>query len=214
MFKYSNQLKEWNGQFGKEYTDRNPHSIEEVNTYYLKNFGITRNELNELFLEDLDRSIKILEVGSNVGTQLLILQKMGFENLYGIEPSNYAVELSKSTTKNINIIKGTAFDIPFKDDYFDLVFTAGVLIHINPTDITKAMGEIYRCTKKFIWGYEYYANEYTEIVYRGQKNLLWKADFAQNYMENFSNLELVKEKHLNYKDNNNINSMFLHRKKD
>ncbi len=209
MIKITEQLKEWKELFGKEYTDRNPQSIEDMDSLYLKNFGETRTALNESFLEGMDSSIKILEVGSNIGTQLLCLQKMGFKNLYGIEPLNYAVELSKSKTKNINIIEGTAFDIPFKDGYFDLVFTSGVLIHISTSDITKAMKEIYRCTKKFIWGYEYFANEYTEIAYRGQKNLLWKANFAKLYLDQFSDLKLIKEKRIKYLDSDNMDSMFL-----
>lgn len=209
MHKNSEQLKKWKGPFGKEYTDRNPCSIEEMDALYIKNYGITRTKLNEMFLNEMNRSIKILEVGSNIGLQLLYLQKMGFKNLYGIEPINYAVELSKSKTKGINIIEGTVFDIPFKDGFFDLVFTSGVLIHINPSDINDALKEIYRCAKKYILGLEYYADEYTEIAYRGQKNLLWKTNFAQKYIAQFSNLELVREKRLKYLDSENVDSMFL-----
>ena len=71
------------------------------------------------FLGNFDRSIRILEVGSNVGSQLNGLQKIGFKNLYGIEIQQSAVEISKQNTTNINIIKGSAFDIPFKDSYFN-----------------------------------------------------------------------------------------------
>ena len=41
----------------------------------------------------------------------------------------YAVEKGKENTKGINIIQGSAFDLPYKDNYFDLVCTNGVLIH-------------------------------------------------------------------------------------
>ena len=101
---------------------------------------------------------------------------MGFVNLYGIELQSYAVELSKARTKRINIIEGSAFDIPYKDGYFDLVFTSGILIHINPSDIVWALREILRCTREYIWGFEYYADEYQEINYRGRSDLLWKTD--------------------------------------
>lgn len=113
------------GKFSKEYTDRNAITLVELNEMYRKNFGIYRNDLNNLFVNDMNRDIKILEVGSNIGNQLLLLQKMGFKNLYGIEINNYVIELSKSRTKNINIIQGYAFDIPFKDEYFNLEFTSG-----------------------------------------------------------------------------------------
>ena len=126
MSNENNQLKEWKNEFGKTYTDRNNMTVEEMNSLYKINYGITRTELNNEFLKDFDKRIRILEVGSNVGNQLLCLQNMGFVNLYGLEPQLYAVELSKKNTKSINIIEGNAFDIPFKDNYFDLVFTSGV----------------------------------------------------------------------------------------
>jgi len=203
------QSKKWASEFGKMYTDRNPHTIEEMDEIYKKQYGITRTELNLMFLNDFDRGIKILEIGSNVGTQLQGLQKIGFTNLYGIELQQYAVELSKQYTKNVNLIQGSVLDIPFKDNFFDLVFTSGVLIHISPDDIEVAMKEIYRCTKKYIWGFEYYADTYTEISYRGENNLLWKADFAKIFVEKLPDLKLIKVKYIKYLSNENTDCMFL-----
>lgn len=213
MAKITEQMQEWAGQFGKDYTDRNALSLEEMETLYEKSYGQTRTELNERFLKGIDRSIRILEVGSNVGNQLLCLQRVGFNDLYGIELQSYAVELSKSRTRRINIIEGSAFDIPYKDGYFDLVFTSGVLIHVSPSDIALVVREIHRCTREYVWGFEYYADNYTEIPYRGQRNLLWKADFARLYLDQFGDLELVKEERLKYLDNDNIDTMFLLRKR-
>jgi pseudaminic acid biosynthesis-associated methylase len=211
--KTTEQMEKWAGEFGKEYTDRNALCFEEMEALYKRNYGVTRTELNERFLKEINRTIRILEVGSNIGNQLLCLQRMGFSNLYGIELQGYAVELSKSRTRGINIIEGSAFDIPYKDGYFDLVFTAGVLIHINPSDIALAIREIHRCTKEYIWGFEYYADNYTEIPYRGCRNLLWKTDFARLYLEHFVDLELVMEERLKYLKNDNTDTMFLLRKK-
>ena len=205
-------LNNWIEQFGKEYTDRNNLSLEELEKLYKENYGFMRTELNTLFLDKIDHSKKILEIGSNIGIQLLCLQKMGFKNLYGIEPQEYAVQLTKDRTTNINIIKGDAFDVPFKDEFFDIVFTSGVLIHIHKQNIKKAIREIYRCSKRYIWGFEYYADKYTEILYRGQKNLLWKANFPKIYMDTFPDLKIVKIKVLKYLENNNKDVMFLLRK--
>lgn len=213
MQKISKQITKWKDEFGKEYTDRNALTLDEMNEMYRNNFGISREDLNNLFIAKINRNIKILEVGSNIGNQLLLLQKMGFKNLYGIEINDYAVELSKQRTNNINIIQGSAFDIPFKDNYFDLVFTSGLLIHIAPPDIKIVMREIYRCVKEYIWGFEYYSDKYTEIVYRKKKNLLWKANFSKMYLDLFGDLELVKERKLKYLNDNNVDSMFLLRKK-
>lgn len=210
--KATDQIKAWSGLFGKDYTNRNPKSLEELESLYKANYGITRTELNKKFLEELKHSIKILEVGCNVGSQLLCLQKMGFQNLYGVELQGYAVELAKRTTSGINIISGSAFDIPFKDWYFDLVFTSGVLIHISPKDINLALNEIYRVSNAYIWGFEYWAPKYTEINYRGYNDLLWKTDFGKKYQELFPNLTLIKEEKLKYLTSNNIDAMFLLKK--
>ena len=213
MSKTTEQMLKWIGLFGKEYTDRNFLTLEEVDALYKRNYGVTRTELNERLLQGIDCSVQTLEVGSNIGNQLLCLQSMGFSNLYGLELQSYAIELSKARMHNINMIQGSVFNIPFKNGCFDLVFTSGVLIHLSPSDVAHAMKEIYRCTKEYIWGFEYYASEYTEVTYRGNENLLWKADFPRLYLELFDDLELVKEKRLKYLNSDDGDSMFLIRKK-
>lgn len=213
MSNENNQLKEWKNEFGKTYTDRNNMTVEEMNLLYKANYGITRTELNNEFLKDFDKRIRILEVGSNIGNQLLCLQNMGFANLYGLEPQLYAVELSKKNTKSINIIEGNAFDIPFKDNYFDLVFTSGVLIHINPENINKALDELYRCSNSYIWGFEYFIPVgYEMIQYRGKEELLWKTDFSRLFLDRFSDLFVVKKKIIKYTNNKNEDMMYLLRK--
>jgi len=214
MAPVTRQEEEWGGQFGKEYTDRNVLTLDELENLYRDRYGFTRTGMNSEFIGNLVRGIKILEVGSNIGNQLLCLQNMGFKNLYGIELQSYAVELSKSRTQGINIIQASAFDIPFKDGFFGLVFTSGLLIHIAPEDIAAVLDEIYRCTSKYIWAFEYSAEVYTEVSYRGRTELLWKTNFSRLFLERFKNLRLVKEKHFKYLNNSdNVDSMFLLRKR-
>lgn len=211
-------MKKWTGKLGKKYTDTTLTTLKQLEEWYKKHLGITRSKMNSEFLGNTSRSIRILEVGCNIGLQLKYLQKIGFKSLYGIELQSHVVELAKLKTKNINIIRGSAFDIPFKNNFFDLVFTSGVLIHIAPSDIKEALKEIYRCTKRYIWGYEYFADSYTELEFLGHhKNLLWKTDFAKLYLDTFSDLRLVKEKRFNYLDNtgeyrNCVDTMFLLKK--
>jgi len=38
--------------------------------------------------------------------------------------------------------------------------------------------------KKYIWGFEYYADEYTEIPYHRKRNMLWKTNFPKLYLDN------------------------------
>lgn len=213
MSKFTRQMEKWKGKFGKEYTNRNVLSLEEMELLYKRKYEITRTEMNLKFLGELNRCISILEIGSNIGNQLICLQKIGFKKLYGIELQEYAIELSKVRTKNINIIQGSAFEIPFKRHSLDLVFTSGLLIHISPLDINEVLAEIHRCTRDYIWGFEYYSDKYTEANYRGHTELLWKTNFANLYRACFNDLELIQEEHYKYLDNDNIDSMFLLRKR-
>jgi pseudaminic acid biosynthesis-associated methylase len=207
------EMQFWKGHFGSEYTDRNNFSVAELDELNRQEYGVSRTDMNKQFLHNI--SIKtILEVGCNVANQLRCLQAMNYEHLYGIELQLYAVEKAKEITKGINIIQGSAFDIPFKDAYFDLVFTSGVLIHLSPNDVHFALDEIFRVSGKYIWGFEYYADTYQEIPYRDHSNKMWKANFAQLFLDRYPSLRLVQEQKYKYIHNDNVDQMFLLEKVD
>lgn len=208
----TDQIRTWTGNFGREYTDRNIYQPDELDNFYRQMYGIARSQLNETFLEDVPRDAKILEVGCNLGNQLLLLQQMGFTNLHGIEIQSYALEHARRRIPEASLSQASALNIPHDDHSFDLVFTSGVLIHIAPGDLPRVLGEIHRCAKTWIWGLEYYAPQLTEVVYRGHNNLLWKTDYAQLYLSIFSDLELVRENRLQYLEGTNVDTMFLLRR--
>ncbi|GLR18855.1 pseudaminic acid biosynthesis-associated methylase [Portibacter lacus] len=206
------QIDFWAGEFGEKYTERNSYDDKGWDEFYRKNWGTTKPLMNEEFLGHLSKDIKILEVGSNTGMQLNGLQRNGFTELYGVELQRYAVERSKDFTKNINLIQGSGFDLPFKDEFFDVTCTNGVLIHIAPKDLPKIMGEMYRTSKKYIWGFEYFEEQITDINYRGNTGYLWKADYAKIFMEQFPDLKLVKKKMYPYvseAEKGNVDCMYL-----
>jgi len=206
--KKTTEEKFWQSNFAKNYLKRNSFSNKQLDSSYIKKFGTSRSEMNKKILRGL-KIENILEVGCNTGNQLSLLQSQRYKNLYGIEVYDPAVESAKKQTKNINIIQGSAFDLPFKDNYFDLVFTSGLLIHINPKDIEKTMREIHRVSKKYIWGLEYFSDKRETIKYRGYKNRLWKADFAKVYQNFIPSLKLLKEERYKYLADENVDSMFL-----
>ncbi|WP_404319135.1 pseudaminic acid biosynthesis-associated methylase [Malaciobacter canalis] len=204
------QRQTWEDEFGKEYLQRNIYTPKQLDEFYKNRYTLSRTDLNNRFLKNINKDAKILEVGTNIGNQLLHLQSMGFKNLYGIEIQERAINFAKKRADNLNIIKGDALDIPFKDDYFDLVFTSGVLIHISPDNINFAIDEIYRVTNSYIWGFEYYAKEYTDLMYQGNKDLMWKADFMKLYKERKKDLVKLDELKVSYNDDKNlIDQMFL-----
>lgn len=199
------QIDFWKSEFGDEYTKRNSGDWDD---FYKKQWGISRTELNSEFLENIPKDAKILEVGCNRANQLETLEKQGFTNLWGLEINKTALNIARNN-KNLNIVEGSGFDIPFKDNFFDVVFTSGVLIHISPENINKIISEVHRVSKKYIWGFEYFSENCEEIDYRGNDNKLWKNNFKKLYLDAFSELKVVKERKLKYVDNENIDMMFL-----
>lgn len=212
----TSQVHFWKGEFGKDYTDRNTYSAEEWDNFYLTNWGKTKLQMNEACMGKLPKDIRILEVGCNIGLQLSGFQRMGYTNLYGIELQQYAVEKAKQTTKGINIIQGSGFDIPFKDGWFDLVCTNGVLIHISPDNYDKIMGEMFRCSSKYIMGFEYYADATKSINYRGNEGYLWKGDFASDFTRRFPDLKVAYKQMYPYvstAEKGNVDCVYLLEKK-
>lgn len=198
----------WKGEFGERWTDRNAQNPFELDENYFDIYGVTRTRLNERFLEDICRDARILEVGANAGAQLRCLWRMGFRELYGVELLDYAVRQASEMGPPISLIQGNAFELPFDDKSFDLVFTSGLLIHIPPEDIDTVMREIARCSDHYLWGFEYYSENYTEVAYRDHDNLLWKGDFPAMY-EEYTPFNIVKKELIDYRDSDNVDAMFL-----
>ncbi len=203
----------WKSQFGDEYIKRNTATLEEIDEIYKNRYGISRSDMNREFLNGL-RIDSTLEVGCNIGNQLLFLKQAGYKNLSGVEINPKAARIARERLPEAAILEGSALSLPFPDASFDLVFTAGVLIHVSPDHIKNAMSEIHRISKHYIWGFEYFDTAYHDVEYRGNKERLWKGNFAELYLNSFGDLTLLKEKRYPYaEDKTLIDSMFLFEKK-
>ncbi|HII16634.1 TPA: methyltransferase domain-containing protein [Candidatus Woesearchaeota archaeon] len=201
----TSQMKFWKGDFGDAYTRRNSGDF---NAECMQQFGVTRDSLNEGYLGDLPRSLRILEVGCNRGKQLELLRGMGFSDLWGIDINKKALEIAKKSP-TFNIVEASAFDIPYKDNFFDMVSTSDVLIHIHPDDLLKALSEIVRVTKRYILGFEYYSDTFEQRTYRGHEGKLWRGDYKSFYIKHFPFLRELKQKTLRDISNSNVDMIFL-----
>ncbi|MDO8561481.1 MAG: methyltransferase domain-containing protein [bacterium] len=207
--KTTKQISHWSGEEGNNYVERNPHSTAEMDEVYVADCGVSRSAMNRDFLGTIEKSISVLEVGANVGTQLQFLYDQGFSKILGVDVNRRAITEAKHLYPSVDVVEGSGFDLPFKDGSFGLVYTSGVLIHISPDDIKSIMSEMHRVSSRYIWGFEYYAPEYTPVTYRGKKDLLWKTDFADLFLAQFPDLRLVKEKKYPMTDGVNVNQMYL-----
>jgi pseudaminic acid biosynthesis-associated methylase len=206
------QVEQWIGDFGRQYTERNMMTPKDLDSLWMRNYGVSRSAMNHQFLGGLGREFSILEVGCNIGNQLLLLGEQGFSNLYGIDVQIYALQLAEKRSPGTRFLNASALQLPFRDGAFDVVFTSGVLIHIAPEDLSVTLGELYRCSRQYIFGAEYFAGTPTQVRYREHDNLLWKMDYVQEYMRNYGDLVCIAERRLPYLDNANVDTMFLLRK--
>jgi pseudaminic acid biosynthesis-associated methylase len=179
------QLEVWTGRFGDEYVDRNDYADWKME-YGVKAF--------RRIIGGLDIG-SILEVGSNIGLNLFFINKVfgGNVNLYAVEPNRKAFErlIAQTRIKLDGAYNCDAFAIPLEDSTIDLVFTAGVLIHIEPKDLGSATDEIFRVARKYVLCMEYFSQRPVEESYRGREGLLFKRDFGAYYLDRFPNMKYV-----------------------
>jgi pseudaminic acid biosynthesis-associated methylase len=183
----SSQLALWRSEFGRDYTDRNDvEKPERVETWRRLLEGIA--------------PMRAVEVGCNIGWNLEYLRRLGVRELFAVEPQTYAVERARARAPELGVLLGTAFDLPFKDGFADLVFTSGVLIHIAPADIPTAMAEMYRVSRRWIVAIEYDAPTEQAIKYRGTNDSLWKRDHGGIWKSQYPSLQLLKRIELGASD--------------
>lgn len=169
----------WAGRFGSEYTQR---------------CGITdhRGGFWKPFVERWNPA-RVLEVGCGAGSNLYALtdRLMQPEDVYGIDINREALYKAD----RFNVSYGKAKDIPFKDRFFDLVFTCGVLIHQPAESLLYVMSEIVRCSCRYVLAMEYHAPKREEVPYREQQGALFKDDYGNIYQREFG-LKLLDMGHL------------------
>lgn len=172
----------WAGEFGDRYAERNsnPHSIASQTA---------------IFARILCRTYQVqqvLELGANIGHNLLALQRLLPECSFTAVEINHKAAVSLEAILHTRVFRGSIFDFSAEQlGSHDLTMTAGVLIHINPELISDVYDRLYRCSRKYILLWEYYNPSPVEVSYRGHSERLFKRDFAGEMMDRFSDLELV-----------------------
>ena len=169
----------WAGPFGDAYVKRNA------------DVGDGRELFWNGFLERYSVA-NALEVGCNVGANLQWIAKhVGPTHAYGVDVNEGALEILHRRLPGVNAISTPARQLPFRDRWFDLVFTCGVLIHQPESTLPLVMSEIVRVSRKFVLAVEYHADDIVEVPYRRQRGALFKRDYRRRYQELFPELELL-----------------------
>ena len=189
MRSLTEQEKFWQGEFGIEYIKRN------------QNAEILAGKI--ALFRDVLRNIKIsscLELGSNIGLNLSAIRTLiPSVDLSAVEINEKAVqELRK--INNLEVFYESILDFN-SDKTWDLAFTAGVLIHINPNMLQKVYEALYHNSSRYILIAEYYNPIPVEVEYRGFKEKLFKRDFAGELLDKYSDLKLIDYGFAYHRDN-------------
>jgi len=189
---------------------------------YIKrnNIDTVKNNIklfSDVFSSCTNNIESIIEFGSNVGLNLHAIDTL-FNSLdiSAIEISLDAVNELKKLEFINDIYHESILDINL-DKKRDFVFIKGVLIHINPEFLDTVYEKLYNTSNKYIMIAEYYNPTPTTVTYRGNKDRLFKRDFAGEMLDKYPDLELVDYKFSYHRDSNfpqDDITWFLLRKED
>lgn len=127
-----------------------------------------------------------LECGCNIGRNITQI-KFAFPEAKPsiIEISKPAFDFVTTHHKFKNAYNGPILNSDFEAQSFDLVFTMGVLIHINPDQLIDHMAKMFDYSRRYILFGEYFNRTPMTIDYQGEKDKLFKRDFGKLFIENF-----------------------------
>lgn len=168
------------GEFGVAYTDRNTAVDPRKPAFFaelMARHGVGR----------------VLECGCNLGLNLGDAIAAGVD-VWGIDIQRKAVETAWSTLRGGNFVVGSILELPFRDAWFDLAFTCGVLIHVPPAGLGSVMDEMVRVSRRYVMSAEYHDDQREVVVpWRGQSAALWRRNYKQIWLERHPELSLVAE---------------------
>jgi pseudaminic acid biosynthesis-associated methylase len=166
------QQQFWAGEFGDEYVRRNQVDWRARIPFWSRVIEITGA-----------RSAH--EVGCNCGWNLSAIQRVDPHiNQSGNDVNWTAIAQAQSAgllaLHGENAISNA-----------ELVFTAGVLIHVAPADLKPLMQKIVDASYRYVLAVEYESEQEEEVEYRGHTGKLWRRPFGKLYED--LGLKLVGE---------------------
>ncbi len=181
MRKETQQEEFWKGDFAEGYVERNKG--EDILAAKLTAFSY--------FLRHATAIHTSLELGGNIGMneRAMGLLIPGIQ-MHVVELNPEAAEICRTVKGVNNVYAGSIFDYE-TDMRYDLVFTCGVMIHLDPSMLDSVYEKMYRFSKKYILVSEYYNPEPIEVPYHGFSEKLYKRDFAGEMMDKYPDLRLI-----------------------
>lgn len=142
---------------------------------YIKSVNHPHRDLILEALRSLEPIGGLLEIGCNVGPNLLRIQEIYPEmQLAGIDVNEDVLERAKKILPKPMFKQGSVLEIPFEDKSFGVVLCDAVFIYVDPDHILQAMKEITRVASKGVILIEWYDESLLGVV----KDYHWARDYA------------------------------------
>ncbi|MES2715328.1 MAG: pseudaminic acid biosynthesis-associated methylase [Pseudomonadota bacterium] len=171
----------WAGDFGTDYIQRNQGS--QLLAANLDFFAKALRQARQLG--------SCIEFGANIGMNLRALQLLLPQlQAHAIEINPDAATQLRSLLGPEQVHQGSILDFQPQRQW-DLVFTKGVLIHINPELLPQVYDLMVAASARYVLVAEYYNPAPVAIPYRGHADRLFKRDFAGEILDRHPQLQLV-----------------------
>ena len=172
----------WAGDFGNQYLDRNRHAGGPRAAYWAE------------FLDTYPGIGRVLEIGCTQGDNLMhLVPRIPAHELWGLDVNPVVLRSLVDVVPGANATWGVARNLPYRDAWFDLVFTVGLLIHQPDETLPIVMNEMVRTSRRYVYCGEYHADDDESIEYRGHKGVLFKRNYKKLFTDMFPELRLVGE---------------------
>lgn len=183
----------WAGDFGNSYIERNnSEELLAANLHYFSRILEKRSEIGTTF-----------EVGCNIGmnTKALSLLLPKAQH-HAVEINTTAADQCRQNNPKASVTTGSILNYEI-DTKFDLVFSKGVLIHLNPDSLVDVYKKMASMSQKYVLIGEYFNPSPVSIPYRGNDDKLFKRDFAGEFLQTNPEFSLL-EYNFHYKGSNHF----------
>ena len=123
----------------------NGKSLGKRELVFLQGRKLVLDELS-IILDKLPKGSKILDVGCGTAHLTHWIKEKGFE-VYGIEPSTEMYNYARHNFPEIEIKQAISSEIPYPDNYFDLIVAFEVLRYLDKKENIKSFEEFHRILK-------------------------------------------------------------------
>ena len=156
----------WSGAFGDDYTRRNQVEWRSRIAFWRK------------IIEQSTSARSAFEMGANAGWNLSAIRWINSDIIVrGNDINDQAAQQARDAGLDVQ----TRIDFPNIGGKAELVFTAGVLIHIEPEHVSEVMQALVDKSYRWVLAIEYAADIETQVEYRGHTEKCWKRPYGELY---------------------------------